>query len=58
MEDYFLETPLGDGAVDFVAWVSALKEIGYDGFYTIEREVGSDPTVDIQKAVDFLKAHL
>ena len=58
MEDYFLETPLGDGEVDFVKWVAALKEIGYEGFFTIEREVGSDPTVDIQKAVDFLKVYV
>lgn len=58
MEEYFLETPLGDGDVDFVAWLKALDEIGYRGHFTIEREVGSDPTQDIQKAVDFLKAHI
>lgn len=58
MEDYMLETPLGDGDVDFTAWLSALKDIGYQGYFTIEREVGSDPTADIQKAVDFLRTHL
>ncbi len=58
MEDYILETPLGDGDVDFVAWMKALTDIGYNGYFTIEREVGNDPTIDIQKAVDFLKQHL
>ena len=58
MEDCFFETPLGDGDVDFVAWIKALKDVGYRGYYTIEREVGQDPTIDIQKAVDFLKAHI
>lgn len=58
MEDYILETPLGDGDVDFVAWMNALADIGYQGYFTIEREVGKDPTEDIQKAVDFLKQYV
>ena len=56
--DYFLETPLGQGAVDFDRYLGALKEIGYKGFLTIEREVGEDPTADIRLAVDFLKARI
>ena len=38
-------------------YIDALKAIGYDGFLTIEREVGDNPKADITMAVDFLKAH-
>ncbi len=54
-EDSFAEVPLGEGSVDYPAYLKALEEIGYDGFLTIEREVGDDPERDIRKAVDFLK---
>lgn len=52
----FKEVPLGEGQVEWKKYLSALKEIGYDGFLTIERECGTDPTKDIILAVDFLKA--
>lgn len=55
LEDYFLETPLGKGNVDFPNYINALKKIGYNGFLTIEREVGETPEKDIKEAVDFLK---
>lgn len=55
LEDYFLEKPLGQGSVDFNAYIKALKDIGYVGFLTIEREVGSNPEKDIREAVNFLK---
>ncbi len=58
LEEYFLETPLGQGKVDFDAYLAALKEIGYTGYLTIEREVGADPTADIQLAVEFLNAKM
>ena len=51
----FIELPLGQGDVDFPAYLRALDEIGYTGFLTIEREVGGDPEADIRLAVDFLK---
>ena len=54
----FIELALGDGDVPFPAYLKALDEIGYHGFLTIEREVGDDPTADIRKAVDFLKARI
>jgi len=54
--DYFEETPLGEGEVDWPAYVAALKEIGYDGYLTVEREVGEDPVADIAKAVGFLRS--
>lgn len=55
LEDYFLETALGKGTVDFKAYLQALEHIGYQGFLTIEREVGENPLRDIGDAVDFLK---
>lgn len=55
LEDYFKETPLGLGKVDFTAYLNALKDIGYKGYLTIEREVGANPEADIRLAVDFLK---
>lgn len=52
--DSFIEVPLGEGNVPFPEYLAALEEIGFDGFLTIEREVGENPEKDIQKAVDFL----
>lgn len=51
---YFEELPLGTGEVDFPAYLKALNEIGYQGFLTIEREVGATPEKDIRDAVQFL----
>ena len=55
--DYFIETPVGEGDVNWDEYLTALVEIGYDGFYTIERETGADPVADIKKAMDFIKNH-
>ena len=51
----FIELPLGEGDVPFPAYLGALEEIGFDGFLTIEREVGDNPERDIRAAVEFLK---
>lgn len=53
----FLEVPLGEGQVNFDAYFAALQEIGYKGYLTIEREVGSTPEEDIKKAVQFIKKY-
>ena len=53
--DFFIETPVGEGDVDFVKYVKALKDIGYDGFLTIERETGLDPEKDILSAKAFIE---
>ncbi|MBQ8578947.1 MAG: sugar phosphate isomerase/epimerase [Clostridia bacterium] len=53
--EYFQEVPLGQGSVDFDAYLAALADIGYNGYLTIEREVGEDPAADIGLAVDFLR---
>lgn len=52
---YFEEVPLGTGGVNFPAYLKALEEIGYKGYLTIEREVGSNPEADITLAADFLR---
>lgn len=55
--EIFKEVPLGEGRVDFDRYFAALREIGYTGYLTIEREVGEQPEVDIRKAVEFIKAY-
>lgn len=54
MDQAFIELPLGTGDVDFVKYLSALDDIGYKGFLTIEREVGDNPEKDIILARDYL----
>ena len=54
----FKEVPLGEGQVDWDAYITALKDIGYDGFLTIERECGDNPEKDIVLAANFLKSKI
>lgn len=56
--DAFREVPLGEGSVPWPAYLQALKDIGYTGYLTIEREVGANPEADIAAAVKFLKARI
>ena len=56
--DYFLETPLGEGKVDFDAYLAALRDIGFHGYLTIEREVGPDPVADVAMAMDLLRSKM
>lgn len=51
----FREVALGTGSVDFVGLLKAYEEIGYTGYLTIEREVGSDPEKDIVTAANYLR---
>lgn len=51
----FAETPLGEGKVDLTGWIDSLRDIGYHGFLTIEREAGDTPEADIRMAVEFLR---
>ncbi|MCI3920844.1 sugar phosphate isomerase/epimerase [Paenibacillus sp. TRM 82003] len=51
----YRELPLGQGGVDFPNYVQALRDIGYKGYLTVEREVGERPEEDIRLAVDFLR---
>lgn len=47
-EEWGREVPLGEGSVGFENFLRTLKEIGYDGPLTIEREIPQEP--DRQKA--------
>lgn len=49
------EMPVGTGQVPFSEYFAALDAIGYDGYYTIERETGQNRVADIQGAIDVLK---
>lgn len=55
--EVFKEVPLGKGQVKWKPYLNALREIGYDGYLTIEREVGDDPAADIEMAVKFLDGY-
>lgn len=55
-ESFFREVPLGEGGVHFPTYLDALRDIGYHGFLTIEREVGEGPERDIGAAVSFLRS--
>ncbi|MBM3965845.1 MAG: sugar phosphate isomerase/epimerase, partial [Planctomycetes bacterium] len=51
------EVPLGKGQVDIAMYLKTLKEIGYTGPLTIEREIPQEPQrqkAEIQHAVDLL----
>jgi sugar phosphate isomerase/epimerase len=52
---WFTETPLGQGKVRWLPYLRALREISYDGYLTIEREVKENAAQDILTAVNFLK---
>lgn len=50
------ETPLGKGDVDWDKYLKALRDIGFDGYLTIEREYGSRGTKDdIKAGAQFLR---
>jgi len=49
------EVPLGEGEVDIPAYVHKLKEIGYTGILTIEREAGTNRIGDIVQAKQLLE---
>jgi sugar phosphate isomerase/epimerase len=56
-EDWGCEVPLGDGDVGMETYLRTLKEIGYDGPLTIEREIPEDPVqqkADISHAANLL----
>ena len=52
------KSALGEGGVDWDAYLRALREVGYDGFLTIERECGDEPAKDIASASEFLRERL
>lgn len=52
------ERPLGDGSVDVPKFISKLKEVGYRGVLSIEREESDSAArdADIRKAIRLLKS--
>ncbi|NLN76569.1 MAG: sugar phosphate isomerase/epimerase [Armatimonadetes bacterium] len=51
-----VEKPMGDGRVNFPAFVPKLKSFGYAGALTIEREISGDQQIaDIKKAIAILE---
>ena len=58
MGDYFIETPVGEGSVNFDTYLAAVKKSGYDGFFTIEREAGQERKKDIAAAAAFIRKKL
>ena len=59
--EYMTEVRLGTGSVPWPEYLKALKDIGFDGYLTIEREMiedRKDADADIAHAVVFLREHL
>lgn len=54
-ETTYMETALGEGKVDFKKYLKALKDIGYDGYLTIERGGGEDREAEIKNSIDFTR---
>jgi sugar phosphate isomerase/epimerase len=57
-ETWGRETPLGEGDVDFDAFLITLKKIGYTGPLTIEREIPQEPErqkAEIGRAIELLE---
>ena len=58
-ETWGAEVPLGKGQVDIGLYLQTLKEIGYSGPLTIEREIPQEPDrqkAEIQHAVELLNS--
>lgn len=56
--ELFKEMPPGQGSVRWPQYLAALRQHGFDGFLTIEREVGENPAADIEAAVNFIRREL
>ena len=57
-ETWGREVPLGEGDVDFAAFLKTLARIGYDGPLTIEREIPQEPErqkAEIGRAIELLQ---
>lgn len=51
------EVPVGQGKVNYPAFIAKLKEVGYDGDITIEREIEGDEQIrDIRMAKELLES--
>ena len=51
-----VETPIGEGKVNFPEFVKKLKEVGYNGPLTIEREISGEQQIkDIVASKKYLE---
>ncbi|MFP3903363.1 MAG: sugar phosphate isomerase/epimerase family protein [Armatimonadota bacterium] len=50
-----VQTPLGEGDIDFRKWIDALSDVGFDGWLCIERETGEDRLREIEEGLRFLR---
>ena len=49
------QTPLGEGSVDFPAFIGALRQVGFEGHVTLERESGDERTRDMRSGLALLR---
>jgi sugar phosphate isomerase/epimerase len=49
------EATPGDGDLDWNEYLGALEEVGYRGWFVVEREQTDNPERDIARAVEFLR---
>ena len=52
------EKRMGDGAVDWPAFLATLKEAAYDGALVIEREAGESRVQDVAHAAQLLRSYM
>ncbi|MCU0782222.1 MAG: sugar phosphate isomerase/epimerase [Akkermansiaceae bacterium] len=52
------EKPVGEGQVDWPAFLGVLDRAGYAGALCIEREAGPDRVADIRRAAAFINRHI
>ena len=50
------EVPLGQGDVHYPEYIALWRSLGYDGFFTIEREAGDDRVGDVRKGIELLRS--
>jgi sugar phosphate isomerase/epimerase len=50
------ETMLGQGSVDFAEILGLLEEQGYDGYFTVGREAATNPVLEIEAAMQYMRA--
>lgn len=53
---FFSETPVGEGEVNWPAYMAALSETGFDGAMVIEREVACSSVTEIAQIIKFVKS--
>ncbi len=50
-----VQTPLGRGSADFPELIGTLEESEYRGYFTVERELSSNPIGEVGQAIEYLR---